>query len=72
MGACLGKTDVPAFPDDSIHVALNKHRKPGVVKKKSASAYSNEYVPRAPHPLMNSQKEASKEDGESKVESAAP
>lgn len=53
-GACLGKSEAPSFPDDSIHVALNKHRntKAGA-KKKNAASYAKEYVPRAPHPLMN-------------------
>ena len=40
--------DHGAFPDDSIHVALRKHGK----KKKNTAAYAREYVPRAPHPLM--------------------
>ena len=50
--------DHGAFPDDSIHVALRKHGK----KKKNTAAYAGEYVPRAPHPLMQNNGDTFKEN----------
>jgi len=51
-GTCLGKSHDHAFPDDSIHVALRKH---GSRKRSTTRDAAREYVPRAPHPLMNKQ-----------------